>query len=84
MWIFMANKKKEREKQQKRLIFSLYNFVHYKTFIEFTLSVSRTKVYSFQIWDIFVDLAVSELSELALVMRKCLPFFIIDTNSPHW
>ena len=34
-----------------------------------------------QIWDIFCG-ACSQWKELALVMRKCLPFLIIDANSP--
>ena len=34
-----------------------------------------------QIWDIFCG-ACSQWKELALVMRKCLPFLIIDVNSP--
>ena len=34
-----------------------------------------------QIWDIFCG-ACSQWKELALVMRKCLPFLIIYANSP--
>ena len=41
------------------------------------------KAHSFLIWGIFCGSCSSQWKELALVMRKCLPFLIIDANSPH-
>ena len=62
---------------------SYLGHIHFKALIGFALCVSRTKGHSFlKIWDISVGGACSQWKELALVMRKCLPFLIIDANSP--
>ena len=57
------------------------SYVHFKTLIGFALRVSRTKGYSFKSGTFFCG-ACSQWKELALVMIKCLPFLIIDANSP--
>ena len=44
--------------------------------------VYDNKAHTFLIWGIFSG-SYSQWKELALVMRKCLPFFIIYANSPY-
>ena len=48
--------------------------------IEASMCIQDKRIF-IQIWDLFYG-ACSHWKELALVMRKCLPFLIIDANSP--
>ena len=45
--------------------------------------VYDNKAHTLLIWGIFCG-SCSQLKELALVIRKYLPFLIIDANSPYW
>ena len=52
----------------------------FATFHQLCTCIQDKRIF-IQIWDIFCG-ACSQWKKLALVMRKCLPFLIIDANSP--